>query len=427
MATAGALQSDSAGQKFAGPVDPTDGTGKAWRGENIDETEGYADGIVVLYDDANAILAKADDAAVTLGTLRVLPIGFLVDDTAPDLADEGDIGLPRMTASRVIRSVPSASAGANAAILDDGAFTIGTDAVVVSGFLVDETAPDSADEGDVGAARMTASRVLRSVPSADAGASAAILDDAAFTPATTAVVMLGAFADETAPDSVDEGDGGALRMTLARVLRVALSTDAGASIAQAEDAAHTNGDSGLMVLAVRQAAPAALAGANNDYIPLTTDALGRLFTTRKGEYKTSFTLMEATPITDASGPTNISSVLGLGGFSALLVLLTVASKSVSAGTLNIYVQTSPDDGITWDDVISFTQLTAGAVANGSYVAKVVNVPTAGFTDRVVASGALAANSKVDYFCDQVRVRYVPAAFDADDTVTITVKALAWAA
>ena len=44
-------------------------------------------------------------------------------------------------------------------------------------------------------------------------------DDAAFTPATDKVLMVGAFADETTPDSVNEGDAGALRMTLDRVLR----------------------------------------------------------------------------------------------------------------------------------------------------------------------------------------------------------------
>lgn len=45
-------------------------------------------------------------------------------------------------------------------------------------------------------------------------------DDAAFTPGTSKVAAIGAQADETAPDSVDEGDIGALRMTLDRLLKV---------------------------------------------------------------------------------------------------------------------------------------------------------------------------------------------------------------
>lgn len=47
-----------------------------------------------------------------------------------------------------------------------------------------------------------------------------IVDDAAFTPATTKVTMVGFQADEASTDSVDEGDAGAARMTLDRKLIV---------------------------------------------------------------------------------------------------------------------------------------------------------------------------------------------------------------
>lgn len=43
-----------------------------------------------------------------------------------------------------------------------------------------------------------------------------VVDDAAFTPGTTSVSMVGFTADETSTDSVDEGDAGAARMTLDR-------------------------------------------------------------------------------------------------------------------------------------------------------------------------------------------------------------------
>ncbi|MBI2864892.1 MAG: hypothetical protein HYX94_10075 [Chloroflexi bacterium] len=45
-------------------------------------------------------------------------------------------------------------------------------------------------------------------------------DDASFTPATDDGTVMMAVADETAPDSVDEGDAGAVRMTLNRILKV---------------------------------------------------------------------------------------------------------------------------------------------------------------------------------------------------------------
>lgn len=49
-----------------------------------------------------------------------------------------------------------------------------------------------------------------------------------------------------------------------------------ADLGKEEDSAHSTGDVGVMLLAVRKDAAAALAGTDGDYIPLTTDALGRL-------------------------------------------------------------------------------------------------------------------------------------------------------
>jgi len=44
-----------------------------------------------------------------------------------------------------------------------------------------------------------------------------IVDDAPFTPAVSSVSMVGMFVDEVAPDSLDEGDGGAPRITASRL------------------------------------------------------------------------------------------------------------------------------------------------------------------------------------------------------------------
>jgi len=41
---------------------------------------------------------------------------------------------------------------------DDSAFAVGTDPVTTAAYLADETTPDSVDEGDIGAARMTLDR-----------------------------------------------------------------------------------------------------------------------------------------------------------------------------------------------------------------------------------------------------------------------------
>jgi hypothetical protein len=53
------------------------------------------------------------------------------------------------------------------------------------------------------------------------------VDDAAFTPATSKIAMVGAEFDDSSPDSVDEGDGGAIRMSGNRNLYVRIRDDAG--------------------------------------------------------------------------------------------------------------------------------------------------------------------------------------------------------
>lgn len=76
------------------------------------------------------------------------------------------------------------------------------------------------------------------------------VDDAAFTPGTSSVDMVGATFDDTAPDSVDEGDGGALRMSANRNLYTTIrdaagnergvNVDASNQMAVADSAVDTN-------------------------------------------------------------------------------------------------------------------------------------------------------------------------------------------
>jgi hypothetical protein len=43
----------------------------------------------------------ADDAAFTVATTKVMPVGLLADETSPDSVNEGDVGAPRMTLDRM--------------------------------------------------------------------------------------------------------------------------------------------------------------------------------------------------------------------------------------------------------------------------------------------------------------------------------------
>lgn len=73
---------------------------------------------------------------------------------------------------------------------------------------------------------------------------AIVADDAAFTPATTKVMMAGFEADEGSTDSVDEGDGGAARMTLDRKIIVTTQphTAGGLSVFRSLDLDETEED-----------------------------------------------------------------------------------------------------------------------------------------------------------------------------------------
>jgi hypothetical protein len=48
----------------------------------------------------NVTQALADDSGFTAATSKVLPAGFMADDTSTDLVDEGDAGVARMTLDR---------------------------------------------------------------------------------------------------------------------------------------------------------------------------------------------------------------------------------------------------------------------------------------------------------------------------------------
>ena len=48
----------------------------------------------------NGVLGIADDSAFVVGTTEVLPVGMYVDETAPDSADEHDLAAPRITPDR---------------------------------------------------------------------------------------------------------------------------------------------------------------------------------------------------------------------------------------------------------------------------------------------------------------------------------------
>jgi len=92
----------------------------------------------------------ATDTGVALLALR--------DDTLTTLTPiDGDYVRLRVNSTGALH-VTSTSLDNSSIAVDDSAFTVATDSVTVVGYLADETTPDSVDEGDIGAARMTLDR-----------------------------------------------------------------------------------------------------------------------------------------------------------------------------------------------------------------------------------------------------------------------------
>src|SRR5689334_11665138 len=100
-----------------------------------------------------------------------------------------------------------------------------------------------------------------------------------------------------------------------------------------------------------------------------------------------------------------TTVKGLGRYDALQIVAELVGAT--GGTLDVYLQTSPDGGTSWYDYIHFPQLASGASA----VKYMVNVPSAGASGITTigkgSSPALAANTVVGgAWADRLRALYV---------------------
>lgn len=182
----------------------------------------------------------ADGASFTRDTTSITPAGAAVETSAPTLTN-GDVAALSMTTAGALR-VAVASGGV-VGVLEDAASAGGEEGVLMLGVRRDTAASSSGTDGDFSTLNLDSTGRLHvnvgntvtvsSHAVTNAGTfvvqengsaltalqlidNACIADDAAFTPATTGVHMAGFTADESSTDSVDEGDGGAARMTLDR-------------------------------------------------------------------------------------------------------------------------------------------------------------------------------------------------------------------
>lgn len=138
-----------------------------------------------------------------------------------------------------VLSVVPGTGATNLGKAEDAAHASGDTGVMVLAVRSDSAAASSGTTGDYEPLHTDSSGNLR--VSVSAGGVSGIVDDAAFTPATSEGLAVLFFADETATDSVDEGDAGAARMTLDRkqIVTLAPHTQGGPTIFRSIDIDET--------------------------------------------------------------------------------------------------------------------------------------------------------------------------------------------
>jgi len=155
---------------------------------------------------------------------------------------------------------------------------------------------------------------------------AAIVDDAAFTPATTTVLMAGFEADETATDSVDEGDGGAARMTLDRkqIVTVQPHTAGGWSVFNA-----TSSDGATALTSTAQAVKASAGQVGGWYIynPNSSAQFVQFYNVASG----SVTVGTTAPLFMLTIPATAGANLEIVNGVAFSTAIAIAATSTAGG------------------------------------------------------------------------------------------------
>jgi hypothetical protein len=173
-------------------------------------------------------------------------------------------------------------------IVDDAAFTPAVDSGTPAMGVFDDTGPDSVDEGDAGVLRMSGNRslyiVVRDAAGNERGLNITSSNEAAVkaTLADSNVQVLGtptvtgtSVVSGTSVVDVNSIAAGNNNIGNIDVLTLIPGTSAN-QLGKAEDAAHATGDTGVLLLGVRNDGGIALAGSSGDYIPLGTDSSGNL-------------------------------------------------------------------------------------------------------------------------------------------------------
>jgi len=313
------------------PIDIATATATVTITGTVTADAGTGDFLTVIGHTANEVFKEAG------------AFGGMMDDASVVVATEGNVSPVRITAQKAMHTTLRGT-GANPLDLDAGTSGVDTlrvtvstdDTVAVSGTvtanagtgdflsiaahtanelfkeanaiggMMDDTGPVVATEGNVSPVRITPNKAMH-VQLRGTGANpletntgVRTADSLRVTVATDDVVpssQSGLWKLDDPNSGIDIGD-----VDVTSVVPLTGATNLG----KAESGAHTSGDVGVLALAVRDDTPVGLA-ADGQYIPLTTDSLGRLHVTDPNAGAGS----PSTPARDEAGSSAVTLAAGV--------------------------------------------------------------------------------------------------------------------
>lgn len=239
-----------------------------------------ADGAASLVANANPIPVSDAGGSLTVdngGTFAVQ-----VTSVAAGNNNIGDVDIASIAAGNNnigdvdVASVVPGTGATNLGKAEDAQHTSG-DVGVMALFVRQDSQSDFGADGDYVPGSVDDSGGLRVSIVAGAGSGGtAAADDADFTAGTTqGTPAMGVY--ESSPTTVTDGDLGTVGITSTRAMKVAI--DSGGVTGRAEDAAHSSGHEGIVVLAVRRDSAAVGSDTDGDYSTVNVNASGRVYVT----------------------------------------------------------------------------------------------------------------------------------------------------
>lgn len=267
---------------------------------------------------------------------------------------------------------------ADRTVTDGSAFVADDTRVFTGGYLVDDTAPGTATEGDITPARVTPNRVQRMSPGNDAGTPATYGAGtvAATTPRITLASNDPAVVALEILDDWDEANRAAVNLIAGQVgvqggaglitaltQRVTLATDDELNddvdaIRVADEAIRTaveiiddwdETDRCKVNPIPGQVGVQGGAGITTALTQRVVPAGGLL------------TLQASQVAAIVNGTTTRTTTTGLEAYRDLVILINITGAGAATGVLQLFLQDSWDGGTTWDDLVASNTFTFGAV------------------------------------------------------------------